>query len=92
MAVQKVWVEKGISLRLDYVSLVYHPHSIYRMNEECRTMELLIQEVKALEVPTTTYTELYEHYSAHPETIARGGGWAWEDQYEEGESIRLIQD
>ena len=91
VTVQRVWIEKAISLKLDYVSLVYHPCSIYRMNEECRTMELLIREVKAFAMPTTTYTQLREFYSAHPDLISRNGKWDWENQYERGGPIGLIQ-
>ena len=91
LAVQRVWLRKGISLNLDYVSLIYHPHSIYRMNNECQTTELLIREVKALGMPVTTYTELYRFYAANRDAIHRGEKWNWNEQYESKKPIRMIQ-
>jgi len=85
--VQKIWIDKAISLGLDYISLVYHPHSIYRMSQDCRTMELLMREVKRRNMPTTTYTELYRFYSSHPDAVPGREAWDWEAQYERDKLI-----
>jgi len=75
--VQRVWLDRAISLGLDYISLVYHPHSIYRINPECSTVELLIEEVEGLGLQTKTYTQLYSDYSSHPERIPGREAWKW---------------
>jgi len=76
-AVQKVWMEKATSLDLDYLSLVYHPHSIYRMSTDCRTIRLLIEAVRELGMQTTTYTGLYEYYSSSRDSVPGRGSWSW---------------
>jgi len=76
-AVQKVWMEKATSLDLDYLSLVYHPHSIYHMSTDCRTIRLLIEAVRELGMQTTTYAGLYEYYSSRRDSVPGRGSWSW---------------
>jgi peptidoglycan/xylan/chitin deacetylase (PgdA/CDA1 family) len=76
--VQKVWIEKALAYELDYISLVYHPHSIYRMSEDCRIIRLLIQHVRSLGMPTTTYAQLYRYYADNPESVPGRKKWDWE--------------
>ncbi len=77
--VQATWLDKAISLGLDFVSLVYHPHSIYGMSEDCRVAELLVQEVKARGMPVVTYTQLYQRYAAAPESVPGRDAWRWDE-------------
>lgn len=84
LEVQKVWIERAISLGLDYLSLVYHPHSIYRMSEDCRVMELLMQYVLERGMPTTTYKQLYEYYRQHREAVPGREAWTWESEWIRG--------
>lgn len=83
-AVQRVWISKGVALGVDFISLVYHPWSIYRLSEDCRIVELLIQYVKELGLPTITYTALYEHYAAEPQSVPGRNFWDWEVQGVQG--------
>lgn len=68
-AVQTVWIDQANALGLDFLSLVYHPHSIYRMSEQCLTMALLMEALAERGIETTTYTRLYEDYLAAPATV-----------------------
>ncbi|MBI3947495.1 MAG: polysaccharide deacetylase family protein [Armatimonadetes bacterium] len=84
MAVQRVWIDRAAMLRLPFLSLVYHPHSIHRQSEECRIVELLMRYVKAMGLRPTTYTALAESYAANPETLPSPDIWRWEDQVAQG--------
>lgn len=89
IAVQRAWIDKAISLGLDYISLIYHPHSIYRMSRDCRIVELLIEEVKSRDMPVTTYSGLYELYSSGRLKAPGRGAWRWEDEVDRSE-IKLL--
>ena len=79
-AVQKVWIDRALSENLDYVSLVYHPHSIYRMSEKCQTIALIMQYIQDNDIPTTTYSALYERYATAPDSVPGRNAWSWEAQ------------
>lgn len=76
--VQKVWIERALKYELDFVSPVYHPHSIYRMSDDCRIIKLLMGHIRSLGMPTTTYVELYRHYAKNPRSVPGRGSWTWE--------------
>ncbi len=78
--VQKAWIDRGRELDLDYVSLVYHPHSIYAMSPDCKTVELIMQHVKEHGIPVTTYTALHKQYAAAPESVPGRDAWTWESE------------
>lgn len=78
--VQKVWIDRAITLNLDYISLVYHPHSIYRMSEDCRVIQLLMKYVLDRGMPTMTYRQLYEHYRQHRDEVPGRNAWTWESE------------
>ncbi|NUP99910.1 MAG: polysaccharide deacetylase family protein [Armatimonadetes bacterium] len=77
-AVQTVWIDQARELKLDFLSLVYHPHSIYRMNEDCRTIALLMDALAERDVATTTYTALYREYAAAPTEVPGRTAWQFE--------------
>lgn len=79
-AVQKVWIDCAVALNLDYISLVYHPHSIYRMSEDCWVIELLMKYVLDKGMPTVTYKQLYEHYCRHKDEVPGRNAWRWESE------------
>jgi len=83
--VQRVWIDRAVALGLDYVSLIYHPHSLYRLSEDGRLLDLLMRYVKALGLPTTTYTALYQRYAANPDSVPGRTAWQWEDEIVRGE-------
>ncbi|NLC56379.1 MAG: polysaccharide deacetylase family protein [Armatimonadetes bacterium] len=89
--VQRRWIERAVACRLDYIGLVYHPHSISRQNPECRVTELLMRTVQEMDLPTTTYTALYERYAAAPQSVPGDAAWPWEAQAEDG-SLRMLGD
>lgn len=68
-AVQRVWVDRALALGLDYVSPVYHPHSVYRMSPDCRIVKLLIRYARQEGMATTTYGGLYHTYSSLPQSV-----------------------
>ena len=70
--VQRVWVDRALALGLDYVSPVYHPHSVYRMSPDCRVVELLMRHAKQEGMAATTYGGLYHAYSSLPQVVPRG--------------------
>ncbi|MCS7254594.1 MAG: polysaccharide deacetylase family protein [Armatimonadota bacterium] len=76
--VQRVWIDRALKYGLDYLSLVYHPHSIYRMSEDCRIIKLLIEYVLSLGMPTLTYSQLYYRYAVNPELVPGRDRWTWE--------------
>lgn len=82
--VQRVWIARAATLGLDFVSLVYHPWSIYRLSEDCRIVELLMRYVKELGLPTTTYTALYQRYAAQPQSVPGRNSWDWGSQTPQG--------
>lgn len=79
-AVQRVWIDKASDLQLDFISPVYHPHSIYRFSNDCRIIDLLMRYIKEREMPTTTYRALYERYATDPSTAPGRSSWSWEAQ------------
>jgi peptidoglycan/xylan/chitin deacetylase (PgdA/CDA1 family) len=81
-AIQRTWIEHAQTLRLDYVSPVYHPHSVYRMSPDCRVVELIMHHVRQRGIATTTYGALYDAYSALPETVPGRNAWTWEAERE----------
>lgn len=82
--VQTRWIDRALADGLDYASLVYHPHSIYRMSEDCRIIRLLIDRLAERGVATTTYTDLYRGYLAAPDTAPGRDAWPWEEQRSQG--------
>ena len=74
-AVQRVWINRAREQGLDFISPVYHPHSIYRMSPECTTTRLLLEYVTSEGIPTTTYTDLYERYARDPGTVPPRNSW-----------------
>lgn len=80
--VQRVWVERALELGLDYVSPIYHPHSIYQMSTDCRVIELLMRYVRQAGMETTTYTALWERYSADPQSVPGRRAWDWQVEEE----------
>lgn len=78
--VQMRWVDRASELGLDYLSLVNHPHSNYRMSEDCRTMSLMMEALAERGIATTTYTALYESYRAQPASVPGRDAWRWEDE------------
>jgi peptidoglycan/xylan/chitin deacetylase (PgdA/CDA1 family) len=84
MAVQRVWIDRAVASNLDFLSLVYHPHSIYRMSEDCRIISLMIDYLRERGIPTTTYRALYERYAAAPQTVPGRSAWTWESERPRG--------
>lgn len=78
--VQKVWIERALAEKLDYISLVYHPHSIYRMSQDCRIIALLINYLRQRNIATTTYHALYQGYASEPNSVPGREAWNWEKQ------------
>lgn len=78
--VQKVWIDKALALGLDYLSLIYHPHSIYRISPDCRSIELIMKYLIDRGVSTTTYTAMYQRYAAQPEMTPGRTAWTWEGE------------
>lgn len=76
-AVQRVWIERAVALELDYVSPVYHPHSIYRADPNCAIVDLLMRYLQWEGLPTTTYAALHERYAAAPATVPGKHAWGW---------------
>jgi peptidoglycan/xylan/chitin deacetylase (PgdA/CDA1 family) len=76
-AVQRAWVERAMTLGLDYFSPVYHPHSVYRMDPDCRVIELLMRHVRQRGMTPTTYGALCDAYNALPEAILGRDAWTW---------------
>jgi peptidoglycan/xylan/chitin deacetylase (PgdA/CDA1 family) len=83
-AVQRAWIERASALGLDYVSPVYHPHSVYRSGPECRVIELLMRHVRREGMAAITYGALHDAYIARPETIPGRDAWTWEAELETG--------
>jgi peptidoglycan/xylan/chitin deacetylase (PgdA/CDA1 family) len=77
-AVQRTWVEHALALGLDFVSPVYHPHSIYRKSPDCSIVEFLMRYVLQRGMAATTYGALYEAYSALPGTVPGRDAWAFD--------------
>jgi peptidoglycan/xylan/chitin deacetylase (PgdA/CDA1 family) len=89
-AVQRVWVQRAVELELDYISPVYHPHSVYRMTPDCRSIELVMRHLAEEGIPTTTYTALYERYQNDPESLPGTDAWSWEAEVAGGqETVEL---
>ncbi len=86
--VQTAWIDRARELDLDYLSLVYHPHSIYKMNKECATVPLLMDAVQARGITCTTYTALAQEYAAAPATVPGHDAWRWEDERATGPLFR----
>lgn len=80
--VQRAWIDRAAELRLDFVSPVYHPHSILQMSTDCRVVDLLMRYVRQADIETTTYSALYEQYSADPESVPGRRAWNWEAEEE----------
>lgn len=83
-AVQCRWIDRALELGLDYLSLVYHPHSIRRMSDDCRIVSLLIDALTERGVTCTTYTALYDDYRAAPATVPGRAAWTWEGERASG--------
>ncbi len=79
-AVQRTWIERVLTLGLDYFSPVYHPHSVFRTGPECRVVELLMRHVRHEGMATTTYGALHGAYSALRETVPGRDAWRWETE------------
>ena len=82
--VQKRWIDRAVEYGLDYVSLVYHPHSIYTMSEDCRVIRYLMEYLRDRGIPTTTYTQLYRQYAADPQSVPGRNAWTWESEKQTG--------
>ena len=39
---------------------VFHPWSVYRFNQEAETIRLLLEYLTDQDIPTKTYSEMYE--------------------------------
>ena len=72
-----MWIERAVALGLDYVSPVYHPHSIYRDDPDCAIVKLLMRYLRQRNIPTTTYAALYDRYTAAPATVPGKRAWTW---------------
>lgn len=81
-AVQRVWIDRSLELELDYVSPVYHPHSVFRMGFGCHTIELLIRYVRRVGLETATYSGLHERYRSDLGSVPDRRAWAWEKEEE----------
>jgi peptidoglycan/xylan/chitin deacetylase (PgdA/CDA1 family) len=53
------WLEHGVALELEYVSLVQHPWSIYSFDETMAPMELLLTRARQLGMKLMTYLDYY---------------------------------
>jgi polysaccharide deacetylase len=80
LLVQREWIERASQLNLDYVSPVYHPHSIYRMSEDCRTIEILMQYLRTAGMQATTYSALYDRYLSAPDSVPGPNAWSWDEE------------
>lgn len=87
-AVQCRWLDQALAHELDFVSLVYHPHSIYRMSEDCRIIPLLMDALAERGVECTTYSGLYQDYAAAPERVPGRDVWDWTAQRAVGDLLR----
>ncbi len=84
MVVQRAWIGRAATANVDYLSLVYHPCSIFRQSPDCRVIELLMRHMKEQGIPCTTFTTLADGYHAAPETVPGDAGWRWENELETG--------
>ena len=53
------WLEHAAETNLDYVSLVQHPWSLMRFDEDLATAELLLIRAKQLGLRCTTFLDYY---------------------------------
>jgi len=83
--VQKMWIDHAVQLGLDYVSLVYHPCSIFRMSPDCRIIEHMMRYVTDQSIPATTYTQLYRQYADSPASVPGRNAWTWESEKQTGD-------
>ncbi len=58
------WLEHAAELGLEYVSLVQHPSSIMRFDEDFAPIELLLVRAKQLGLQFTTFLDYYRELSA----------------------------
>jgi hypothetical protein len=77
LAAQWPWIERAVSLGLDYFSPVYHPYSVHLSGPDCRAVELLMRHVRRRGMETTTYGALFEAYSVAPQTVPGRDAWTW---------------
>ena len=82
-AVQRVWIDRAVCLELDFVSPVCHPHAVYHMSAQCKSIELIMQYLAAEEIPTTTYSALYQRYQSNPGSIPGPDVWNWDAEMED---------
>jgi peptidoglycan/xylan/chitin deacetylase (PgdA/CDA1 family) len=58
------WLEHAVELGLRYVSLVQHPWSLRKFDENLATTELLLIRARQLGMECTTYLSLYQELAA----------------------------
>ncbi len=59
----KPWIDYAVEQNLTFVGLCYHPWSLYRLDPQCKTIDLLLGYLHARGVKVVSYTELYEMVS-----------------------------
>ena len=58
------WVDHAVAEGMTFVGLCYHPWSLYRLDPNCGTMDLLLGYLRARGIEVVTYTELYRRLAA----------------------------
>ncbi len=56
----KPWIDYAVEQGMTFVGLCYHPWSLYRLDPECKTVDLLLAYLKSRGIEVVTYTQLYE--------------------------------
>ncbi len=59
----KPWIDYALEQKLTFVSLAYHPWSLYKLDPDCGTIDLLLPYIQSKGMEIITYTELYRRVS-----------------------------
>ncbi len=63
VAINRVFIEKAVTDRLKFVSLIWHPWSLAQFDPEMRMLDQTFALVKSLGLRTTTYADFYGELS-----------------------------
>ena len=69
-AVNRVFLEKALEDNKPFVSLVWHPWSLYKFDPGMKMLELTFAHVHKLGLKPCTYAELYRQVSGQGDTIS----------------------
>ncbi len=62
-AVHRMFLQRAVEEDLPFVSLIWHPWSLYQFDPEMQMLDLVFSHVRELGLEPTTYGGLYEHLS-----------------------------